>query len=189
MSKWDFIKRIVKVANKSPDLADKRYVKDIFNEATHDANKMSKLRSQLDPSYKKYTNDLDDIVNDQEYFDEFKNMRDMESEDAYLDFMENAVEDPYAETKASEDLNFYRNIRDNKDYLNKDYLQQLRDSEYGDFISYLNNNTEANESNYKDLANQYLINKYKERGYRSVKDDLYPQKDYDSLYNSYKRSK
>jgi hypothetical protein len=160
MSKWNFIKDILR--NKLKNTADREYLSEIFSEATHNPEEMHKLRTRLDPAYEDFDkNAYEDILKRAFDDDDFSyGYRSRVIDENFQDFLDSGGGYYHStpESIAYENLDFYRKFRDQKNYLNSDYKQQVFDNGYADFINYLQERKNFGSNDLTKDAYDYLYN-------------------------------
>ena len=166
MSKWNFIKDILR--NKLKNAADREYLSEIFSEATHNPEEMHKLRTRLDPAYEDFDtkayNDILERTSDEDFSFGYKSRA---VDDAFQDYLDSGGTFPAysANSVANSDLDFYRNFKRQKEYLNPEYRQQVFDEGYADFINYLQERKNFGSNDLTKDAYDYLYNEAINKGY------------------------
>ena len=180
MSKWDFIKELIKEANKidnnlknvRPNIVEKfgeHYNKDFlrqkFNKARTNPNEMDFIRTRFDPEYKNFDKELNEkytnknIYNDNPYDFSLDNAYFDRAESNYEDMVDSWISGKPDERPDLDELETYRALRDNKNYLKPEIVQEYYDDGYKDFIMAIKQRIAKGE-NPEEAARSYLYKKH-----------------------------
>ena len=150
MGQWSFIKNLIKEANKvdsnlkntRPNIVkeygehyNKDFLRKKFNEARVNPDEMHFIRTRFDPEYKNFNKELNekftknpypyDFSLDNAYFDR--------AEANYEDMVDSWITGPDMPRPDEDELYTYRALRDNKDYLKPEVVQEYYDNGYRDY--------------------------------------------------------
>lgn len=179
MSEWNFLYKIIKDANKSAE--SKKLLKDIFNEATHDVKKMKTFRRRLDPNSNLYNPNFmkEAMKNEENYLPRKPSLIELYADedeiralDDYFGYVRDS-EPINAQQKASADYEFYKDFKEQKNYLNPEYRQEIIDNGYRDFIDAIKdkvkrNNDVTSQMYNMRIARDYLLDRAKKDGYVDI---------------------
>lgn len=116
MSKWDFIKTLLKEVENQPK--DKEILREVFNNARNNTRQMNGLRVQTDKSFKDYDPFIRDRVKDEDYFRELRNHL-----DNILGYEMDITTDSPRSSWGSHGLDELRYILKNKEYITDDAIK------------------------------------------------------------------